>query len=46
MIEKLKSFLGVTEEDEREKIILKLKDNTYYLLFNTKANVFTSQWMR
>ena len=46
MIENLKAFLSLTKEDLAEPVILKLKDNTFYLLLNTKVNSFSKTFMR
>lgn len=46
MIENLKAFLGVTQEDLKLSVILKQKNDVFYLLLNTKANAFTKDFVR
>jgi enoyl-CoA hydratase/carnithine racemase len=46
MIEQLKSYLQVTAEDLKRPVILKQKNDVFYLLLNTKANAYTKEFVR
>jgi len=46
MIEHIKSFLSLTPEELKTPVILKKKQDVFYLLLNTKANAFTKDFVR
>ena len=46
MIEEVRKFVDVTDEDLKRHVILKEKDGIFFLLLNKKANSFDRQFMR
>lgn len=46
MIESLKTFLALTPEELAQPVILKQKQDVFYLLLNTKANAFSKDFVR
>ena len=46
MLEQVRKFVDVTEEDLKKEVILKQKDSLYFLLLNKKANTFNHKFVR
>ena len=46
MLQELKSWLQISPEDLKNQVILKKKDDVFYLVLNTKANAFTKEFVR
>ena len=46
MLEEVRKYVEVTEEDLKNEVILKRKENIYFLLLNKKANTFNHAFMR
>jgi enoyl-CoA hydratase/carnithine racemase len=46
MLMELKSWLQISPEDLKNQVILKKKDDVFYLVLNTKANAFTKEFVR
>ncbi len=47
MLEEVRKYVQVTEEDLKKHVILKKKDDIYFLLLNRpKANTFTHDFVR
>jgi len=46
MIDQIKQALEVTPEELKQPTILKQKEDVFYLLLNTKANVFSRPFIR
>lgn len=46
MLEEVRKLVEVSEEDLKKQVILKRKDDLFYLLLNKKANTFSHQFVR
>lgn len=46
MLAEITKYLPLTEEELKQEVILKKKDNIYFLLLNKKANTFEHSFIR
>ena len=46
MLEEVRKFVDVTDEDLKNQVILKQKEGIFFLLLNKKANTFDKKFMR